>query len=184
MNSHRRGVAPATPLRVKSAGVSDTSTTTVNLALPDLTATRRLGAALSRLLAIGDVIALHGELGAGKTELARAIIRSASGDEALTVPSPTFTLAETYDTPSGAIWHFDLYRLDSPEQVWELGFEEALAGAISLIEWPERIGPLLPTTRLDVTLRIIPGEARVATLAAGISWAERLALLVHEVSHG
>lgn len=152
--------------------------------LPDLAATRRLGAALSRRLAVGDVVALHGELGAGKTELARAIIRAAAGDEALTVPSPTFTLAETYDTPRGPIWHFDLYRLDAPEQVWELGFEDALADGISLIEWPERIGSLLPATRLDVTLSITQGEARATTLTAGSAWADRLALLAHEVAHG
>ncbi|MBM3621230.1 MAG: tRNA (adenosine(37)-N6)-threonylcarbamoyltransferase complex ATPase subunit type 1 TsaE [Alphaproteobacteria bacterium] len=156
----------------------------VNLALPDLAATKRLGAAVSCRLAVGDVVALHGELGAGKTELARAIIRAASGEEALTVPSPTFTLAETYDTPRGPIWHFDLYRLDAPEQVWELGFEEALAGGISLIEWPERIGSLLPAKRLDVTLRIIEGERRDAVLTADATWAERLALLAREVAHG
>jgi tRNA threonylcarbamoyladenosine biosynthesis protein TsaE len=159
------------------------SSTTVNLALPDLAATARLGAALACRLAVGDVVALRGELGAGKTELARAIIRAASGDEALTVPSPTFTLAETYDTPPGPIWHFDLYRLDSPEQVWELGFEEALAGGISLIEWPERIGPLLPTNRLDITLGITRGDARAAALVAGPAWAERLALVAREVGH-
>ncbi|MGE0425345.1 MAG: tRNA (adenosine(37)-N6)-threonylcarbamoyltransferase complex ATPase subunit type 1 TsaE [Reyranellaceae bacterium] len=154
------------------------------MALPDLAATRRLGAAMARRLAIGDVVALHGDLGAGKTELARAVIRAAAGDESLTVPSPTFTLAETYDTTSGSIWHFDLYRLESPDQVWELGLEEALAGGISLIEWPERIGALLPTRRLDVTLAIDRREARAAVLSAGPSWAERLAGLRHEVAHG
>lgn len=164
--------------------MSGLSPTIVNLALPDLAATTRLGAALSRGLAVGDVVALHGELGAGKTELARAIIRAAAGDQALTVPSPTFTLAETYETPRGPIWHFDLYRLDSPEQVWELGFEDALAGGISLIEWPERIGALLPATRLDVTLRIARGEARTAVLAAGPAWSDRLSLLAREVAHG
>ncbi len=184
MNSHRRGVALAAPLRVKSAGVSGSSSSIVNLALPDLAATQRLGAVLSRRLAVGDVVALHGDLGAGKTELARAIIRAAAGDEALIVPSPTFTLAETYDTPVGPIWHFDLYRLDSPEQVWELGFEEALSGGISLIEWPERIGTLLPAKRLDVTLSITQGEARAVAVAAGSAWVDRLAQVTHEVGHG
>jgi tRNA threonylcarbamoyladenosine biosynthesis protein TsaE len=146
---------------------------TITLALPDLAATARLGAALSRRLAMGDIVALHGDLGAGKTELARAIIRAAAGDEALIVPSPTFTLAETYDTPLGPIWHFDLYRLDSPEQVWELGFEEALAGGVSLIEWPARIGALLPVERLDATLTIERDAAR----------ADRLAGLAREVAH-
>ena len=164
--------------------MSGPSPSIVHLALPDLAATRRLGAALARRLSIGDVVALHGDLGAGKTELARAIIRTAAGESALTVPSPTFTLAETYDTASGPIWHFDLYRLDSPEQVWELGLEEALAGGISLIEWPERIAALLPGKRLDVTLTVDRGEARAAALSAGSSWAERLAGLSREVAHG
>jgi tRNA threonylcarbamoyladenosine biosynthesis protein TsaE len=164
--------------------VSGPSPSIVHLALPDLAATGRLGAALARRLAVGDVVALHGDLGAGKTELARAIIRTAAGEAELTVPSPTFTLAETYDTALGPIWHFDLYRLDSPEQVWELGLEEALAGGISLIEWPERIGALLPAKRLDVTLTIERGEARTAALSADSSWAERLAGLSREVAHG
>lgn len=160
--------------------MSGPSRSVIALALPDLAATARLGAALSRRLAVGDVVALHGDLGAGKTELARAIIRAASGDEALTVPSPTFTLAETYDTSVGPIWHFDLYRLDSPEQVWELGFEEALVSGISLIEWPERIGALLPARRLDVTLVVENGEARRAMVAVD----ERLAGLLSEVARG
>ena len=149
-----------------------------------LAATARLGAALSRRLAAGDVVALHGELGAGKTELARAIIRAAAGDPELIVPSPTFTLAETYDTALGPIWHFDLYRLDSPEQVWELGFEEALADGISLIEWPERIGSLLPERRLDVTLTVAHDEARAVSLGSGASWTTRLTDLAREVAHG
>jgi tRNA threonylcarbamoyladenosine biosynthesis protein TsaE len=163
--------------------VSGPSPSIITLALPDLAATQRLGRALARRLAIGDVVALHGDLGAGKTELARAIIRAAAGDEALTVPSPTFTLAETYDTTSGPIWHLDLYRLDAPEQVWELGFEDALAGGISLIEWPERIGRLLPPKRLDVTLTVERDEARTAVLAAGSLWADRLADVTREVTH-
>lgn len=157
--------------------------TFVDVRLPDLTATVRFGAALSRRLAAGDVVALHGELGAGKTALARAVIRAAAGDAALIVPSPTFTLAETYDTPLGSIWHFDLYRLDSPAKVWELGFEEALAGGISLIEWPGRIATLLPVRRLDVTLTIEEGEARSVSLVAGNSWSDRLEFLAREVAH-
>lgn len=164
--------------------MSGPSASIATLALPDLVATARLGGALARRLLVGDVVALHGDLGAGKTELARAIIRAATGDAELTVPSPTFTLAETYDTPLGPIWHFDLYRLDSPDQVWELGFEEALAGGISLIEWPQRIGALLPARRLDVALTIESGEARSASLVAGVSWTDRLERLVREAAHG
>lgn len=156
----------------------------LDVELPDLDATIRLGAALARGLTVGDVVALHGDLGAGKTELARAVIRTAAGDPELIVPSPTFTLAETYDTPGGAIWHFDLYRIDSPEQVWELGFEDALADGISLIEWPERLGALLPARRLDVTLVLTDGEARRATLTGDVSWHARMDVLERELAHG
>ena len=140
-----------------------------DLELPDLDATIRLGAALARLIRVGDVIALHGDLGAGKTELARALIRAAAGDDALIVPSPTFTLVETYDTP---------------EQVWELGLEEALADGVALIEWPERLAGLLPSPRLDLTLRITQGDARQATLAGGSTWIDRIDALAGALAHG
>ena len=121
--------------------------------LPDERATDQLGATLATRLRIGDVVGLKGELGAGKTTLARAILRAAAEDARLIVPSPTFTLVEVYETPRGSFWHFDLYRLETPEQVFELGWEEALAGGISIIEWPERLGPLLPK-HLSVTLEV------------------------------
>lgn len=136
---------------------------TFSLPLPDEAATERLGEQLARRLRPGDVVALEGGLGAGKTTLARAILRVAAGDPRLVVPSPTFTLVEVYDTPRGAFWHFDLYRLESPEQVFELGWEEARADGIALVEWPERLGALLPGNRLTVTLAL-DGEARRATL--------------------
>ena len=136
---------------------------TFSLLLPDEAATERLGATLAGRLRPRDVVALVGGLGAGKTTLARAILRAASGEPALIVPSPTFTLAEVYDTPRGVFWHFDLYRLEQPEQVFELGWEEARADGIALIEWAERLGPLLPRERLTVTLSI-DGERRRATL--------------------
>lgn len=136
---------------------------TFSLPLPDEAATERLGAALAARLRPRDVVALVGGLGAGKTTLARAILRAASGQPALVVPSPTFTLVEIYDTPAGAFWHFDLYRLEQPEQVFELGWEEARTDGIALVEWAERLGPLLPHERLTVTLSI-EGEGRLATL--------------------
>ena len=126
------------------------------------TATEQLGATLAARLKPGDVVGLKGPLGSGKTTLARAILRAAAGDPDLVVPSPTFTLVEVYDTPRGAFWHFDLYRLETPEQVFELGWEEALAEGVVLIEWPERLGALLPK-HLDVTLEI-DGEGRRALL--------------------
>jgi tRNA threonylcarbamoyladenosine biosynthesis protein TsaE len=121
------------------------------MSLPDERATDQLGATLAARLRVGDVVGLKGALGAGKTTLARAILRAAADDARLIVPSPTFTLVEVYETPRGSFWHFDLYRLETPEQVFELGWEEALAEGISIVEWPERLGPLLPK-HLSVTL--------------------------------
>jgi tRNA threonylcarbamoyladenosine biosynthesis protein TsaE len=131
--------------------------------LPDEAATERLGAALAVRLRPRDVVALQGGLGAGKTTLARAILRAASGDPTLVVPSPTFTLVEVYDTPRGAFWHFDLYRLEASEQVFELGWEEARAEGIALVEWAERLGRLLPKERLTVSLAV-EGAGRHADL--------------------
>jgi len=136
---------------------------TFSLSLPDEAATERLGGSLAQRLRPRDVVALQGGLGVGKTTLARAILRAASGDPALIVPSPTFTLAEVYDTPRGVFWHFDLYRLEEPEQVFELGWEEARADGVALVEWAERLGTLLPQGRLSVTLSI-EGDGRRADL--------------------
>lgn len=136
---------------------------TFSLPLADEAATERLGAALAARLRPRDVVALEGGLGAGKTTLARAILRAAAGDPELIVPSPTFTLVEIYETPGVSWWHFDLYRLEQPEQVFELGWEEARAEGVALVEWPERLGPLLPRDRLTVRLAI-DGEGRRATL--------------------
>jgi tRNA threonylcarbamoyladenosine biosynthesis protein TsaE len=133
---------------------------TFSFFLPDEAATERLGAALAKRLRPRDVVALQGGLGVGKTTLARAILRAASGDPALIVPSPTFTLVEVYDTPTGVFWHFDLYRLEAPEQVFELGWEEARADGMALVEWAERLGTLLPRERLTVTLAMEGGGRR------------------------
>ncbi len=135
-------------------------------------ATRALGAALAARLRPGDVIALHGGLGAGKTTLARGLIQAlCGGDEA--VPSPTFTLVQMYDGPDFPVWHFDLYRIDAPDDVRELGLDETGTGA-ALIEWPELAGRYLPGDRLDVRLDFA-GEHRRATLeATGEGWQERL----------
>ncbi|HZY55988.1 MAG TPA: tRNA (adenosine(37)-N6)-threonylcarbamoyltransferase complex ATPase subunit type 1 TsaE [Reyranella sp.] len=131
--------------------------------LPNEQATEALGATLAARLKPGDVVGLKGDLGAGKTTLARAIIRAAAADPDLIVPSPTFTLVEVYDTPRGSYWHFDLYRLDDPQQVYELGWEEALAEGIVLLEWPERLGRLLPQ-HLSVTLELASDDGRRALL--------------------
>jgi tRNA threonylcarbamoyladenosine biosynthesis protein TsaE len=133
-----------------------------SMPLPNEVATEQLGATLALRLKTGDVVGLKGDLGAGKTTLARAIIRAGANDPDLIVPSPTFTLVEVYETPRGAYWHFDLYRLEAAEQVYELGWEEALAEGIVLVEWPERLGGLLPK-HLSVTLELA-GDGRRAIL--------------------
>jgi len=133
-----------------------------SMSLANETATEQLGATLAQRLRPGDVVGLYGELGSGKTTLARAILRAAAGDPDLIVPSPTFTLVEIYETARGTFWHFDLYRLETPEQVYELGWEEARAEGIVLIEWPQRLGALLPK-HLSVTLEV-EGDGRRALL--------------------
>lgn len=151
--------------------------------LPDEAATAALAAHIAPLARPGDVIALAGELGAGKTTFARAFIRARGGRE--DVPSPTFTLAQVYDLGDVSVWHFDLYRLRDPGEAWELGIEDAFHDAISLIEWPERLAALMPRRRLEITLaagaapssrraRLDPGDG-----AGG--WAARLAgIAVHQ----
>jgi N-acetylmuramate 1-kinase len=142
--------------------------------LPDETATAALAARLAALARPGDVIALKGELGAGKTSFARAFIRARGGVE--TVPSPTFTLVQVYELAGGTIWHIDGYRLRDPEEAWELDIEDAFSEGISLIEWPERLGSLVPARRLEIALSASPTPAaRRAALDPGADWASRLA---------
>lgn len=137
-------------------------------------ATVRLGAALGRLLRQGDVVGLSGPLGAGKTTLARAAIGAVTG--LAEAPSPTFGLVETYDGPRFPLWHFDLYRLEKAEEIWELGLEEALDGGVLLIEWPERIMPLRPASML--LIRLTPdADGRKALVRGNEEWSARLEAL-------
>ena len=141
-----------------------------HLDLTDEAATASLARHVARLARPGDVIALKGDLGTGKTLFARAFI----GEE--DVPSPTFTLVQTYDRPAGRIWHFDLYRLKDPAEAVELDIEDAFAEGISLIEWPERLGSLLPAERLEVAFEFAsePSRRRVRLSGRG-RWAALLA---------
>ncbi|MBB5517493.1 tRNA (adenosine(37)-N6)-threonylcarbamoyltransferase complex ATPase subunit type 1 TsaE [Amphiplicatus metriothermophilus] len=147
------------------------------LFLPHEAATAALGARLAPLARAGDAIGLSGPLGAGKTTLARGLIGALTG--ARETPSPTFALVEPYEVRPGApdgftLWHFDLYRLEKAEDVWELGWEEALETGAALIEWPERVAALLPARAL--VLRLEPeGAGRRVRFAGGGDWPDRLA---------
>lgn len=132
--------------------------------LRDEAATSLLGNDLARAAAKGDLIALSGDLGAGKTTLARALIRTLAGDPDLDVPSPTFTLVQAYDTPL-PVSHFDLYRLGDPSELEELGLDEALEDGIALVEWPERAGELLPGGIVRIEL-LQKGGGRTALITA------------------
>ncbi len=150
------------------------------LQLPDPGATRALGARLGRLLRGGDVVALRGPLGAGKTELARALIRALAG-ASIEVPSPSFTLIQDYPLAGLLIRHIDLYRIRDPAELLELGLDAPAADEAWLIEWPEQAGGLLPDDRLELCLAQGPGpDARIARLVAGPGWLDRLAALEGE----
>ena len=114
--------------------------------LPDEAATRRLMLDIAALIEPGDLITLSGDLGAGKSTFARAFIRHAAGDETIEVPSPTFTLMQSYDLPPYRLLHADLYRIGNADELAELGFDELREGAVTLLEWPDRAEVLLPPT--------------------------------------
>ena len=140
------------------------------IALKDDAATAALGAAVARALIPGDVVCLWGPLGAGKTTLARGLIRALTTPQE-EIPSPTFTLVQTYEA-AFPIAHFDLYRLSGAREVEELGLDEALEVGVAVIEWPERLEGRLPADRLDIVLAI-EGEGRTARLERHGSWEGR-----------
>jgi tRNA threonylcarbamoyladenosine biosynthesis protein TsaE len=139
--------------------------------LDDEAHTAALGAALGKVLAKREAICLSGPLGAGKSVLARGLIRALSPAEA-DIPSPTFTLVQFYAGPRFPIAHFDLYRLKSTDEAYEIGLDEALKDGAAVIEWPERLGHHLPHDRLDVEL-IPDGETRRARLTPHGAWEDR-----------
>jgi hypothetical protein len=124
------------------------------VALADEEATRRLMVDIAAALGPGDLVTLSGDLGAGKTTFARAMIRHFAGDPAVEVPSPTFTLMQAYELPRFTLVHADLYRLNDPAELAELGFEEILPRSLTLLEWPDRAEGFLPDDRLDVALNL------------------------------
>lgn len=140
--------------------------------LPAEADTEALGRRIAPLLRPGEALCLSGGLGAGKSCLARALIRAlTTPDEE--APSPTFTLVQTYPGPDFEIAHFDLYRLEDPDEAWEIGLDEALNQGAALIEWPERLEGRLPADRLDLEL-VASGEGRTARLSGHGSWRERV----------
>ena len=138
--------------------------TDLSLFLPDDAATTRLGVVLANLVRPGDTLLLHGPIGAGKTHLARALIQARLG-RLEDVPSPSFTLVQTYIADTAEIWHADLYRLSHPDEVYELGLSDAFATAICLIEWPDRLGKSAPANALNIALSS-ESEGRRAVLSS------------------
>src|SRR4051812_6216598 len=156
-----------------------------SIALANEQATRRLAADLASVLKPGDLVTLSGDLGAGKTALARALIRHLAGDETLDVPSPTFTLVQTYALPRFTVVHADLYRVTHTGELAELGVDEAAENAVVLLEWPDRAAEVLPPDRLDIAFTLAPHlgpNQRNAELTGHGAFApriERLAAMRH-----
>lgn len=142
---------------------------TAAIDLPDPDATTAFGARVSGLLAPGACLLLEGPIGAGKTSFARAVIHALLGAEE-DVPSPTFTLVQTYEAPNFDIWHCDLYRLGSADELTELGVEEAFENAVTLIEWPDRLADGAPDDAVTLRFEVTPDDGRVATLSGTASW--------------
>lgn len=142
--------------------------------LADEAATVRLGRAIAAVLRPGEAVCLSGPLGAGKSVLARALVRALTtpGEE---VPSPTFTLVQLYEGPRLSVSHFDLYRLTSADEAYEIGLDEALDQGAAVIEWPERLEGRLPADRLDVEIGLVEddAEARRVRLVAHGAWKGR-----------
>ena len=133
-----------------------------------------LAEGLATIAQEGDVLALEGDLGTGKSVFARAFISARNGGP-LEVPSPTFTLVQSYELNSGIIHHFDLYRLDTPDDALEVGLEDAFATGISLIEWPDRAKGILPPNYLEICIKYgTPNNQRTVSINGDAVWKQRL----------
>ena len=138
----------------------------------ELHKTLELGVQLAKVIRPGDIIALYGDLGAGKTSLSRGIIQALVGDE-IDVPSPTYTIVQTYESARGLICHFDLYRIEVPDELIEIGFEDALDD-ICLIEWPDRADHYLPSARLSIEITHDEAGRQIALIPGTPEWEKRL----------
>lgn len=160
-------------------------TVAFDIALPDEAATRALAASLAAVLQPGDLVTLSGDLGAGKTTFARALIRHLAGNEAIEVPSPTFTLMQTYELPRFPLVHADLYRLNGPDELGELGVDDVAENSVVLLEWPDRAGDVLSPDRFDIALTLVPAQgasyrnARLSGHGGVAARVERLAVIEH-----
>ncbi|HEU4839408.1 MAG TPA: tRNA (adenosine(37)-N6)-threonylcarbamoyltransferase complex ATPase subunit type 1 TsaE [Micavibrio sp.] len=125
--------------------------------------TAALAAKIAASARSGDIFLLEGPLGAGKSVFARAFVRALCGKDT-DVPSPTFTLVQTYETEEATLYHFDLYRLENPEEIYEIGWEDALSGGIVLVEWPQRLGPHAPRNATRIRIETFDGESRRITI--------------------
>jgi N-acetylmuramate 1-kinase len=132
------------------------ATSSLTVVMPDEQTTNRLAIDIANALEPGDVVTLSGDLGAGKTTFARALIRYLAGDPAIEVPSPTFTLVQTYELPQFPLVHADFFRLSGSADLTELGFDDLPDGAVVLVEWPDRAPGFLPPDRLDIALTLAP----------------------------
>lgn len=149
----------------------------LSLFVADEAGTADLAARLAERLQTGDVILLEGTLGAGKTAFSRELIRALAGDPDLVVASPTFTFSQVYDDQPLQVTHFDLYRMGEPEEVFDLGWDDALADGLTLVEWPDKLGQLRPESALTLTLGLVEGDdtARQISLSGNAAWQQRLA---------
>lgn len=123
------------------------------LPIHSISALEEFAKQLEAVLPAQGIVLLSGDLGSGKSTLARALIRRRADNNTLDVPSPTFTLVQNYETPKGTISHFDLYRLKSSDDIFDLGFEDAIAENLVLIEWPEKLGTYRPKNAASITIR-------------------------------
>lgn len=155
--------------------------TRTTVVVSNLSETNRLAEKVAVVAKCGDFVALRGDFGAGKTTFARYFIYAIAGHRE-DVASPTFNLVLVYSYPHITIWHFDLFRLIKPEEVWELGIEDALADGISLVEWPDRMLPYIPKQRLEVDIEAGDGgpNSRVFVLTGYGEWRDRISAILDE----